>query len=144
MNKQEAIKKLELIEKERKELKELIKQEEIKEQIIPGMLYKFWDDDKNNYVLRYLKKIVNNIRMFYTDDNACSWKNAEPAWDIIWTLLDPPEWAQYAAMDENGDWCYYVQKPRLDDCVWYAKGDLEKFFFKKHPNWKDSLQKRPE
>ena len=56
---------------------------------------------------------------------------------------DAPEWANYLAMEKNGDWYWYLRKPiRQDECWWCGGG---KFEFAKRTGvyWKDSLEKRP-
>jgi hypothetical protein len=57
---------------------------------------------------------------------------------------DAPEWAQYVAMDEDGDWYWYELKPELLDTCWLqsvsGQFDLVRFPF---PEWQDSLEERP-
>ena len=56
---------------------------------------------------------------------------------------DAPEWANYVAMDKNGDWFWYEYEPLLTPgshgfYVHTGKnGRVEK------KNWQESLQKRP-
>ena len=55
---------------------------------------------------------------------------------------DAPEWANYLAMDEDGQWFWYENRPKLDSLEWL---DCTRF----QPasgtgtSWKDSLEKRP-
>jgi hypothetical protein len=64
----------------------------------------------------------------------------KPSWD------DAPEWAQWVAQDAGGNWYWHELKPFYDDDFWvvrngecdFAKDD------KPNPNWKFTLQQRPE
>lgn len=39
----------------------------------------------------------------------------------MWTYA--PEWAQYAAMDANGDWYWFEGKPAFDDVEWMPSSE---------------------
>ncbi len=55
-----------------------------------------------------------------------------------------PEWAQWAAMDDNGDWYWYSEEPpRIDDEWTLKKGICLSFEFPPCSNWKESKRKRP-
>lgn len=139
MTKEQALKKI-------KELEEYVKQEEQKESIIPGMLYYFWNYDKSNRIIGHVvhTRDEGSKKQYYCENN--SWfRHAEPAWDIVWTLLDPPDWAEYCAMDEYGEWYWYEKDPQVINNVWVSEKYInDKFSFKKHPNWKESKMKRPD
>lgn len=68
---------------------------------------------------------------FAVDTNAPDWKDA-------------PEWAQWVAQDEDGDWYWYENKPRLFDKHWMIDGGKTEFkFFDIHtPDWRETLQER--
>lgn len=54
-----------------------------------------------------------------------------------------PEWANYAAMDEDGDWFWFENEPRHSRAVWYAEGKC-KFIGNPATNWEETLTKRGE
>jgi hypothetical protein len=56
---------------------------------------------------------------------------------------DAPEWAKWLAMDYDGAWFWYADKPRLDPDGWAQTSELYKCAFAPAP-WKCSLQKRPD
>lgn len=60
---------------------------------------------------------------------------------IDWTQA--PSWARYAAMDANGTWMWYVDKPAPRNARWYADtGGFESF----NPcpvHWTQTLTERP-
>lgn len=65
-------------------------------------------------------------------DNWCnkpSWKNA-------------PEWANYAAMDSQGMWYWYENKPVRVTDAWDVK-DFGKSHVAEVIGWEDSLEERP-
>lgn len=73
-------------------------------------------------------------------------EDGRPSWDSA------PEWAQWLAMDENGVWHWYEKEPEIVDFVWDIAGRethmlddgyrVERAF--DNPEWKDSLESRPE
>ena len=53
-----------------------------------------------------------------------------------------PEWANYIAMDDNGQWYWYEREPEQKDDIWnnrFGKAELVGEYI----YWKDSLQERP-
>lgn len=58
-----------------------------------------------------------------------------------------PEWAQWAAMDEDGEWCWYTHEPLPDGLDWIppfiADSRYIDFTFPPCTNWKESKRKRP-
>lgn len=40
----------------------------------------------------------------------------------MWTYA--PEWAQYAAMDANGDWYWFEEKPEFDNVEWRPSSQI--------------------
>lgn len=66
-----------------------------------------------------------------------------------------PEWAQWAAMDADGDWCWYTHEPFIveksqgsDFDQWLIDGGVDRrlcrgFTFPPCTNWKESKRKRP-
>lgn len=67
---------------------------------------------------------------------------------------EAPEWAQWAAMDGNGSWWWYSNRPQAEsndgDAYWSCMGDrnCRALLFKSSglpsPDWRDSLASRPE
>ena len=62
----------------------------------------------------------------------------KPKWD------DAPRWAEYLAMDSNGDWWWYEDEPVRNGGSWISSGggDVEKC--KRDINlWKKTVERRP-
>jgi hypothetical protein len=51
-----------------------------------------------------------------------------------------PEWANYVAMDECGDWYWYSHQPTKGDVEWITLGKQKLASGREH--WRDSLQSR--
>lgn len=58
----------------------------------------------------------------------------KPSWDKA------PEWANYLAMDENRDWCWYENKPSCKTTMWVVNGGKWK---NATPDWENTLEQRP-
>ena len=66
----------------------------------------------------------------------------KPSWK------DAPEWAQYLAMDENGQWYWFDKEPSIsDNPMWGCPrwdiligGHVREACV---PGWRDTLEKRP-
>lgn len=59
---------------------------------------------------------------------------------------DAPEWANYLAMDENGQWFWFENKPADQDDYWEAiyGGAWEEAIPDSRPSeWKQTLERRP-
>jgi hypothetical protein len=59
---------------------------------------------------------------------------------------DAPRWAKYMAMDGDGQWHWYRDKPDaiLEDGEWGTLGRYkEAYVKKKDDDWKKTLEKRP-
>ena len=57
---------------------------------------------------------------------------------------DAPEWANYLAMDANGYWWWYEEKPQLSRGIWAFGGERSrKTLHKQDVAWNESLQERP-
>lgn len=64
----------------------------------------------------------------------------KPSWD------DAPEWAEYLAMDGDGNWCWFEQEPELSvfTGTWDAQSRFEfadQLLVRRE--WRDTLEKRP-
>ena len=66
----------------------------------------------------------------------------KPSWD------DAPEWAEWLAQDENGDWAFYPDKPNDKQDQWvmpytapYALNTVGRS--KVHGDWRNTLERRP-
>lgn len=72
--------------------------------------------------------------------------NTPPPWS------EAPPWAKWRAQDEVGEWWWYEYKPRFnaDHDGWdivnsHDNAEQCKLTNNEHcPNWRDTLQKRPE
>lgn len=60
----------------------------------------------------------------------------KPLWE------NAPIWANYTAMDDNGDWFWYENEPELDNGYWVATGKYEHACVYSI-GWKESLEPRP-
>ena len=57
---------------------------------------------------------------------------------------DAPSWANYLAMDANGYWWWYEEKPQLSRGIWAFGGERSrKTLHKQDVAWNESLQERP-
>lgn len=57
---------------------------------------------------------------------------------------DAPEWAQYLAMDENGEWYWYEQAPNARGGGWYARAASRWAFAGDSLTiWDETLEARP-
>lgn len=56
-----------------------------------------------------------------------------------------PEWAEWLAQDEDGQWGWYEDKPVLGDWSWIWDGGdwKEALAGDRADNWIDTLEKRP-
>lgn len=55
---------------------------------------------------------------------------------------DAPEWANYLAMDGDGQWFWYENRPETGRNYW-SHGGTHRPAITLNRNWKDSLEKRP-
>ncbi len=84
----------------------------------------------------------------FLDPQAMGWKyigpeaeqapHQPPPWDTA------PEWAEWLAMDENGAWNWYKEKPyqHAGERQWY-RNQGDPFRACVLPNWRTTLQQRP-
>jgi len=80
---------------------------------------------------------VKRYRKFFGVEPDTIPVNGKFTLDVEW-----PEWAEYAAMDEDEEWFFYSVIPCNVDGVWYmeGRGTAEGFKHKPFPgDWKDSL-----
>lgn len=55
-----------------------------------------------------------------------------------------PEWAQWAAMDCDGEWWWYENEPEISHILWRrTNGLLYCFNFPPCTNWRESKRQRP-
>lgn len=71
--------------------------------------------------------------------------NIPPSWS------EAPPWAKWRAQDEDGAWFFYKEEPYTMsiDVEWRTKGISDIYcllvkWCKTNPNWRETLQKRPE
>ncbi len=56
---------------------------------------------------------------------------------------EAPEWAQWAAMDADGEWWWYQTEPEVSHILWrHTTGLLCHFDFPPCTNWKESKRQR--
>jgi len=60
----------------------------------------------------------------------------KPSWE------NAPLWANYTAMDDNGEWFWYENETELDDGYWITIGKYENACVYSL-GWKESLEPRP-
>lgn len=57
-----------------------------------------------------------------------------------------PEWANYLAQDENGNWYWYEDRPLHGETVWVEQSGRAKLALSsepRFPDWRKSLEARP-
>lgn len=60
----------------------------------------------------------------------------KPTWNTA------PDWAQYLAMDEDGVWTWYMNRPIPKAGFWASVGN-ELSVTRPHKHWKQTLEPRP-
>lgn len=55
---------------------------------------------------------------------------------------DAPSWANWMAMDEDGQWFWFENKPVRDDGCWWQIGKYESACVYSYA-WKESVEARP-
>jgi hypothetical protein len=88
----------------------------------------------------------NNIEL--QDIAELAWNAAQSQQKPSWK--DAPEWANYRAMDEDGEWFWYEKEPILNESEGMLKNyDVDNIFIKYESAklygvcWYKSLEKRP-
>ena len=69
--------------------------------------------------------------------------NTPPPWS------EAPPWAEWLSQDKDGSWFFYESKPYASDIdiEWRFDGESKCLLMSwrdSNPNWRDTLQKRPE
>lgn len=112
----------------------------------PGW-YMYWDNDQELYRIEYL--IREDIYA-----NAC-WDNIVPVTQEVLNKFLPtmydwskaPDWAQWAATDEESDVNWYEEKPNIDNYIGEWLPERKRCSYATAVNrivaWKDSLEERP-
>lgn len=59
----------------------------------------------------------------------------KPSWD------DAPEWANWLAMDENGEWWWFEYKPHKTAHFWNSLGRVKPVV---NLEWQETLEERPQ
>lgn len=59
---------------------------------------------------------------------------------------DAPKWARWRAVDQNGELCYYYNRPTLGSILWLPNRGKDVYAGKGYDpaNWQTSLEARPE
>jgi len=52
-----------------------------------------------------------------------------------------PEWARYLAQDEDGEWCWFQNKPNEGHAAWWFSGG--ECCCASISDWRDTLEERP-
>lgn len=60
----------------------------------------------------------------------------KPSW------ADAPEWANWLAMDEDGEWYWFENEPYRSDNAWCTGGKWQLACY--GVDWMESLERRPE
>lgn len=61
----------------------------------------------------------------------------KPSWD------DAPEWANYLAMDDDGEWYWFEMEPAYDGAMWNQRGGQASLAISNEESGLDSLEQRP-
>ena len=58
---------------------------------------------------------------------------------------DAPKWANWLAMDEDGEWCWYQDEPTQGNRMWDIYDDRFDYalVLGNEPDWRKTLEKRP-
>lgn len=57
---------------------------------------------------------------------------------------DAPDWAEWLAMDEDGECFWYEKQPTLGEFSWYDGGEFEETSsFCVDVSWQKTLERRP-
>lgn len=56
---------------------------------------------------------------------------------------DAPEWANYLAMDRDGQWFWYEERPNKEDDCFVCATSLTKSKIVYFKDWENTLEKRP-
>lgn len=56
---------------------------------------------------------------------------------------DAPDWASYAAMDSDGCWYWYANKPVIGTTIWEPLGGHCGLASNAETDWKETLERRP-
>lgn len=56
---------------------------------------------------------------------------------------DAPEWANYLAMDEDGSWYFYAEKPVTGIAQWVSDAKYLKNDPSNEEDWRKTLEDRP-
>lgn len=54
---------------------------------------------------------------------------------------DAPEWANYCARDEDGEWFWYADKPEIGPGMWQTEGTLQRINYR-DGDWMETLEER--
>lgn len=91
---------------------------------------------------------VQTIAWFDKEPEVKSWtismKSKQPPCPIIWSMV--PEFYRWAAMDKEGEWYLYVDKPECGISIWDLKGSgmIDEIPLKTPEiDWTNSLYQRP-
>jgi hypothetical protein len=61
---------------------------------------------------------------------------------------DAPEWAKWLAMDDNGEWYWFIEKPTLldegDECGYWNAPFGSYLHVEVGVDWKTTLEERPQ
>jgi hypothetical protein len=72
-------------------------------------------------------------------------------WEMVWRLLNAPDWARWLACAVNGKWFFSEREQKIYDNVWTTgfnyngeSNRVDERNFIPFTDWKNSLSKRPE
>lgn len=102
-----------------------------------GMGYE-WDNLDRKEANRRIEK--STLQIVVSDLQKLQFDN-KPSWD------DAPEWANWMAMDANGEWCWYENKPIVDSGTvsWEPRSGNERWSTARYDTtyWMTTLEQRP-
>jgi hypothetical protein len=61
---------------------------------------------------------------------------SKPSW------ADAPDWANYLAMDSDGEWHWFDERPRPESYSW-GRSFARRKFAGKSLNWRQTLEEKP-
>ena len=72
------------------------------------------------------------------------WAKKQNEIDTTPDWSNAPDWANWLAMDSEGEWHWYENKPEKEFVFWLPTGGRFAFIKTDTDNWESSLQQRPQ
>lgn len=80
---------------------------------------------------------ISGLEMVVSDLKTLQFDN-KPSWD------DAPSWANWMAMDEDGEWLWYEREPVMKVGYWDSYGQIKSASNPPKIHFSETLEQRPE